>query len=93
MTNGTGTSNEEVVREFLYGGNPELFADDGKLINLLPEELPYGGTYVGPFGVRRYVEELRSALRIESLKIDEMITSGDRVVVIGSERSRFHANG
>lgn len=38
-------------------------------------------------------EELQSASRIESLEIDEMITSSDRVVVVGSERSRFYFNG
>ena len=74
MTDRTATSNQKVVREFLYGGNPELFADDAKLINLLPEEL-------------------QPASRIESLEIDEMITSSDRVVVVGSERSRFYFNG
>ncbi|MDG2111721.1 MAG: nuclear transport factor 2 family protein [Actinomycetota bacterium] len=87
------TSSEEVVKGFLFGGDPALFAEDGRLVNPLPEELPYGGVYVGPEGVRRYIDELQAALRIESLKASQMISSGDQVVVIGTERSRFHSNG
>ena len=71
----------------------DLFADDGRLVNLLPEELPFGGTWVGPEGAARYIEVMRGVLRIESLKVHQMISSGDQVVVIGDERSRFLANG
>jgi ketosteroid isomerase-like protein len=85
-------SNEDVVKGFLYGGDTGLFAADGKLVNLLPEELPFGGTWVGPEGAARYIEVMRGVLRIESLKVDQMISSGDQVVVIGHERSRFLAN-
>ncbi len=86
-------SNEEIVKGFLYGGDTDLFAADGRLVNLLPEELPFGGTWVGPEGAERYIEVMRSVLRIESLKVNRMISSGDQVVVIGHERSRFLANG
>lgn len=86
-------SSEEVVKGFLYGGDTGLFAADGRLVNLLPEELVFGGIWVGPGGAARYIEALQSVLRIESLKVDQMISSGDQVVVIGNERSRFLANG
>ena len=85
--------NEETVKSFLYGGDPEAFAPDGKLVNLLPAELTFGGTYVGPEGVQQYIDTMRHILRIESLSVHDMVTSNDRVVVIGSERSRFLANG
>ncbi len=86
-------SNEEVVKGFLYRGDSELFAAEGRLVNVLPAELSFGGTWVGPEGVAGYIEAMRSVLRIESLEVSQMISSGDQVVVIGSERSRFLANG
>lgn len=93
MTDDSIDANEEVVKAFLFGGDPDLFSDDGRLVNLLPDELPYGGIYVGPEGVRRYIDELRAALRIESLEATDLISTGDQVVVVGTERSRFHSNG
>lgn len=93
MSDQAEQSNERVVKSFLFGADAEAFAPDGRLVNLLPEELPFGGVYEGPDGVRRYVEELQEHLRIESLKVDEWLCSGDRVVAIGHETSRFLANG
>ena len=86
-------SNERIVKSFLFGGEPEAFAEDGRLVNLLPEEFPFGGVYEGPEGARRYVQEIQGALRLEALKATEWMTNGERVVVIGHERSRFAHNG
>lgn len=87
------TPNEETIKSFLYGGDPEAFAPDGKLVNLLPPELTFGGTYEGPEGIQQYMDSMRQVLRIESLSVHDMVCDDDRVVVIGSERSRFLANG
>jgi len=89
----SGDSNERIVKSFLFGAEADAFADSGRLVNLLPEELPFGGVYEGPDGVREYVQQMQGALRIESLKAHEWVTSGDRVIVIGSETSRFLHNG
>jgi uncharacterized protein len=85
-------SKERVVKSFLFGGEADAFAEDGKLINMLPEEFSYGGVYEGPEGARRYIQEIQAALRLETLKATEWLTNGDRVVVIGHERSRFAHN-
>jgi len=93
MSNDEPRNNERVVKSFLFGAEADAFAADGRLVNLLPAELPFGGVYEGPQGVRRYVREMQDALRIESLQAEEWVTSGDRVIVIGSETSRFLHNG
>lgn len=93
MSNDEPMANDRVVKSFLFGAEADAFAADGRLVNLLPEELPFGGVYEGPDGVRRYVREMQHALRIESLQAEEWVTSGDRVIVIGSETSRFLHNG
>ena len=43
-------ANEKVVKAFLYGADTSVFSDEGKLINLLPEPIPFGGIYVGHAG-------------------------------------------
>ena len=93
MTDDLHRANQHVVKSFLYGADVGAFADDGRLVNLLPDELPFGGVYEGPEGVQKYLDEIREALRIESLKIKDMVCDDERVVVIGSEQSRFLANG
>ncbi len=89
----SGDSSEGIVKSFLFGAEADAFAPEGRLVNLLPDEFPFGGVYEGPAGVRGYIEEMQSALRIESLKVHEWVTSGDRVIAIGSETSRFLHNG
>ena len=44
-------ANEAVVKSFLFGGNVDAFTEDGRLVNLLPDDMPYGGVYEGRAGV------------------------------------------
>ena len=86
-------SNEKVVKAFLYGADTSVFSDEGKLINLLPDPIPFGGVYVGPSGANDYVGLIQSNIRLDYLKAHEVITENDRVIVIGSERGYFLRNG
>lgn len=86
-------SNEKVVKAFLYGADTSVFSDEGKLINLLPDPIPFGGVYVGPSGADDYVGLIQSNIRLDYLKAHEVITENDRVIVIGSERGYFLRNG
>ena len=86
-------SNEKVVKAFLYGADTSVFSDEGKLINLLPDPIPFGGVYVGPSGANDYVGLIQSNIRLDYLKAHEVITENDRVSVIGSERGYFLRNG
>ena len=87
------SSNEKVVKAFLYGADTSVFSEEGKLINLLPDPIPFGGIYVGPSGADDYVRLIQSNIRLDYLKAHEVISEKDRVIVIGSERGYFLRNG
>ena len=69
-----------------------MFSDEGKLVNLLPEPIPFGGIYVGPAGADEYVNLIQSNIRLGHLKAHEIVNEGDRVIVIGSESGHFLHN-
>ncbi|MED5173677.1 MAG: hypothetical protein VYD47_05840, partial [Actinomycetota bacterium] len=62
------SSNEKIVKAFLYGADTSVFSDEGKLVNLLPEPIPFGGIYVGPAGADEYVNLIQSNIRLGHLK-------------------------
>ena len=86
------SSNEKIVKAFLYGADTSVFSDEGKLVNLLPEPIPFGGIYVGPAGADEYVNLIQSNIRLGHLKAHEIVNEGDRVIVIGSESGHFLHN-
>ena len=61
--------------------------------NPLPDAIPFGGVFEGHEGCARYVTRLLDAIEMEGFAIDETITEGDRVVLIGRETSRVKKTG
>jgi ketosteroid isomerase-like protein len=60
--------------------------------NPLPEPVPYGGTFEGRDGAARYLERIFETLDLTDFSIDEIVASGDRVVVLGREAARVKAS-
>ena len=86
------SSNEKIVKAFLYGADSSVFSDKGRLVNLLPDPIPFGGIYIGPAGADEYVGLIQSNIRLDYLKAHEIVNERDRVIVIGSERGLFLHN-
>jgi ketosteroid isomerase-like protein len=85
--------NVEIVRRFIDHANatgelPLDLVDAG--VELVPDPMgPFGGTYRGHEGVRRWFSELTELDAIESrLEVDELIDAGDAVVLIARRRVR-----
>jgi ketosteroid isomerase-like protein len=76
---------EEASRNFL--------ADDFTLSNPLPDLIPFGGVYSGPGGFLEYAGKIASTLTMEEFVIDDVISEGEKVVVVGRETSKVHSTG
>jgi uncharacterized protein len=61
--------------------------------NPLPDAIPFGGVFEGHEGCTRYLTRLLDAIEMEAFAIDDTITEGDRVVLIGHETSRAKKTG
>jgi ketosteroid isomerase-like protein len=61
--------------------------------NPLPDAIPFGGIFEGHEGCARYLTRLLGAIEIKGFAIDDTITEGDRVVLIGRETSRVKKTG
>ena len=61
--------------------------------NPLPDAIPFGGVFEGHEGCARYLARLLDAIEMEGFTIDDTITEGDRVVLIGRETSRVKKTG
>ena len=61
--------------------------------NPLPEAIPFGGVFKGHEGCARYLGLLLDAIEMEGFTIDDTVTEGDRVVLIGRETSRVKKTG
>ncbi|MGB8509329.1 MAG: nuclear transport factor 2 family protein [Pyrinomonadaceae bacterium] len=92
--------NTEVVRKlfeaFGSGDVPAmlgLIADDVKWTILGPSSVSYYGDRVGHEGVVEFLTQLGSNVEFEKFEPLEFITSGDKVIVTGSERGRVRATG
>lgn len=68
-------------------------APDAVLDNPLPAPIPFGGVYEGHQGFVRYAAEIFASIQIELFEIDEVLAQGERVTVLGRERSRSLETG
>ena len=66
----------------------ELLADDILWINLLPENVPFGGTYNGKEEVVAYFLQMAETFEIGDYEWDkfEYIESGNTLVMVGFEK-------
>ncbi len=66
----------------------ELLADDILWINLLPENVPFGGTYTGKEEVVAYFLQMAETFEIGDYEWDEFeyIESGNTLVMVGFEK-------
>jgi len=93
----TGTATDIVNRFYAaYGAGDyeqvaELLAPDIEWT--MPSSVPYGGRFVGPDGVRAYLDQLSNYVEKGSLEDMEMYDSGDHLVVTGTWRSRGKSGG
>ncbi|MEO1934466.1 MAG: nuclear transport factor 2 family protein [Myxococcales bacterium] len=94
-------SNVEIVQSFydhfLSGkveeGAEKFLAEDFALSNPLPESIPFGGVYIGPAGFIEYSGKILETLTMEEFVIEDVISEGDKVVVVGREVSKVHSTG
>jgi hypothetical protein len=61
--------------------------------NPLPDAISFGGRFEGHEGCARYLAHLLDAIEMEGFSIEDTITEGDRVVLIGRETSRVKKTG
>ncbi|MGH8611731.1 MAG: nuclear transport factor 2 family protein [Gammaproteobacteria bacterium] len=93
--------NRQIVKDFysqILLGNVEevltrFLAPDIVWENPLPEPIPFGGTFHGRDGVRRYLEMIFAHVEIKEFPITEHLVQGDTVVVLGSEASLVKTTG
>jgi len=71
-----------------FEGSLDLLADDVVWINLLPEHVPFGGTYRGKAEVVDFFTQMAGAFEIGDYPWDqfEYIESGNELVVVGYEK-------
>lgn len=70
----------------------DRFVDERAVLdNPLPEVIPFGGRYVGHEGFAAYAQAIPAAIEIQRFEIDEIFAEGERVTVLGRERSRVLA--
>jgi len=83
--------------QFLAGKVEEaanaFLADDFILTNPLPDLIPFGGIYSGAGGFLEYAGKIATTLTMEEFLIDDVISEGEKVVVVGREVSKVHATG
>ena len=68
-------------------------APDAVLDNPLPAPVPFGGIYQGHQGFITYAQQIFAGIQIERFEIDEIFAQGERVTVLGREKSRSLATG
>jgi 2-(1,2-epoxy-1,2-dihydrophenyl)acetyl-CoA isomerase len=61
--------------------------------NPLPDELPVGGVFEGPDGLRAYLAQLGEHLKIERFSIERIVAGDGEAIVFGSERSSWIPQG
>ncbi|MEH6472246.1 MAG: nuclear transport factor 2 family protein [Halopseudomonas sp.] len=92
-------ANIELIQQF-YGaigaGNIETIlsyvSDEIEIINPLPEQVPFGGTYQGKDGLLNYLGQLAQSIEM-GLEIDNLVANDNTVVVVGVENSSTKATG
>jgi hypothetical protein len=68
----------------------DVFATDIEIVQ--SNELPWGGTYRGLEGARRFFAKLTEMI-ISTLAIERYIDAGERVIAIGRTRGTVNATG
>jgi ketosteroid isomerase-like protein len=61
--------------------------------NPLPQHIPFGGTYEGHDGLRRYLALVNDHIEMNQFEFGEAVAQGDTVMVAGRERSRVRSSG
>ncbi len=91
---------ETVVRDlyaaFARGDVPEFLRRidaDCDWRCLAPRNVPFGGTWRGPEGVRTFVERVLSSVRLEAFEPGQFLVHGDTVVVLGRDAAVALATG
>jgi len=71
-----------------FEGSLDLLTDDVVWVNLLPDHVPFGGTYEGKQEVVRYFMEMAATFEIGDYLWDqfEYIESGNTLVMVGFEK-------
>jgi len=67
---------------------PTLVDAQAVLENPLPDPIPFGGRFEGHDGFIAYLQAIPAAIDIEQFDVDEILSEGERVVVLGRETSR-----
>lgn len=67
----------------------DMLADDMVWINLLPSNVPFGGTYKGKEEILHYFGQMAATFEIGDYEWDkfEFIESGDTLVMVGFEKA------
>ena len=97
----TGASHEAMTRAFLdlilagkiVEATENFLTPDFVWDNPLPAGIPFGGRFDGRAGAVDYLGLIFDNIEMEEFVIDEVVASGDRVVVLGREASYVRATG
>ncbi len=65
-----------------------LVDTEAVLENPLPGPIPFGDRFEGREGFAAYLQAIPAAIDIEQFEVDDILSEGDRVVVLGRETSR-----
>jgi len=65
-----------------------LVDTEAVLENPLPGPIPFEGRFEGREGFAAYLQAIPAAIDIEQFEVDDILSEGDRVVVLGRETSR-----
>ena len=87
-----------MFEEFTTAGTAELllahFAEDAVYRTTAPAGTVLDERFIGPAGVREYFRRVGEVLRVDDVRVLDYFESGDRIVVIGSERlTRLDSTG
>src|SRR5512133_2548224 len=58
-----------------------------------PGGAPYNGIRHGRDQMREFFNQLRDAVRVDRMDVDDVIADGDKVVVVGRQRGTVNATG
>ncbi|MNR25460.1 SnoaL-like domain protein [compost metagenome] len=92
-------SKEIVKRFYEYAGNGRfaeaaaLFSPQAHISFYGPSSVPHSGEYHGADGLQKFFAIVGGTLEVQAFEPLEFIAEGDRVAVLGRERSRVKDNG
>lgn len=59
----------------------------------VPGPAPFAGRRTGKESMRKFFAEMNGAVETDQFDVSEMLSDGDKVVVLGRERSKIRATG